>query len=189
MVFVFKSNTDADRFYRVLEKRLNKYGIEMHHEKSQKIPAGSSAAEHAHQAGTRIPVFKFLGFICYWGRSRFKKLWRLKLKSRGDRKRAKLKGLRDYLWKNLHTPNAQATVKRVIAGVRGWVNYHSVSDNQHAVSGFLKVSRRILFEWFNRRGKKRSMNWKRFSQYLIAVNYPSYFKTVSLFPTPKMVST
>lgn len=183
MVFVFKCMTDAERFYRVLDKRLNKYGIELHKEKSQLIPAGSAAAARANISGKRIPTFKFLGFVCYWGLARSKKFWRLKLKSRGDRKGAKLRGLREFLRDNLNTPDTAGVVRRVIAGVRGWAAYHSVSDNLRAVSSFIMASARILFSWFNRRGRKRTMNWKRFQKLLVAIKFPMVPKPVILYPT------
>lgn len=184
MVFVFKSMRDAERFYRVLDKRLNKYGIELHKEKSQLLPAGSAAAARARASGTRIPTFKFLGFECYWGLSKNMKRWRLKVKSRSDRLRAKLKGMRAYLRGNLNTPNAADVLRRVIAIVRGWAAYHSVSDNQRAVSRFIWISERILFNWFNRRGRKHAMNWERFKKLLAAIRYPTAPKVVPLFPTP-----
>jgi group II intron reverse transcriptase/maturase len=188
MVFVFNRMSDAVRFHRSLGKRLNKYGIEINEEKSSLIPAGKRAALRASNQGKRIPTFKFLGFVCYWGRSRSnKKLWCPKLKSRGDRKSAKLKNLRAYLWKNRNTSNTQKVLARVIAGVRGWVTYHAISDNYRAVSGFIKKSARALFKWLNRRGRKRAMKWTRFNKLLVDINYPLNPKLFSLYPTPKKV--
>jgi group II intron reverse transcriptase/maturase len=184
MAFVFKSMTDAERFYRVLDKRLNKFGIELHKEKSQLLPAGTIAASRANAEGKRIPTFKFLGFTWYWGLARKKQFWRLKLKSRSDRKRAKLNGLREYLRDNLNTPDTAGTLRRVVAGVRGWVKYHAVSDNQRAVSSFIMVSSRIVFNWFNRRGRKHAMNWERFEKVLAAIGFPKVPHLVRLYPTP-----
>ena len=187
-VFVFKSMSDAERFYRVLDKRLNKYGIELHQEKSQLLPAGNVAATRAKRKGTHLPTFKFLGFVCYWGLSRSKSFWRLKLKSRSDRKRAKLRGLREYLRGKLNTANVANVLQHVIAGVRGWVTYHAVSDNGQAVGGFIIESMKILFQWFNRRGGRRAMNWKRFNRLLVAINFPKMPKIVNLFSTPNQAS-
>jgi len=84
MVFVFWNQKDAERFYQVLPKRLEKYGLEMHQDKSSITLSGKKAAEEAHKRGERVPVYKFLGFTCYWGRRR-NGSWRLKYKSRSDR--------------------------------------------------------------------------------------------------------
>ena len=68
MVFVFQNRDDASKFYKVLPKRLEKYGLEMHQDKSSIIPSGKKAAEEAHIRGERLPAYKFLGFVCYWGK-------------------------------------------------------------------------------------------------------------------------
>jgi hypothetical protein len=60
MVFVFHDAADAEKFYRVLPKRLSKYGIEMHSEKSQLLPSGNRAAARANAKGERIPVYHLL---------------------------------------------------------------------------------------------------------------------------------
>lgn len=190
MVFVFHEAADAERFYRVLPKRLLKYGIEMHSDKSQMLPSGMWAAYWANKRGERIPVYKFLGFTCYWAQSKKRKtLWRLKLKSRSDRRTAKLKGLRQYLRENLNTPNIKLVLERLKSGVRGWVNYHAVSDNQKQVHNFIYESKRILYQWLNRRGSKRSWNWERVERLLDRIDYPTRPLTVKLYPSPKWVKT
>lgn len=185
MVFVFHDVSDAEKFYRVLPKRLLKYGIEMHDEKSQILPSGHKAAARAHARSEQIPVYKFVGFTCYWALSRKRTRWRLMVKSRGDRKRASLKGLRELLHKNRNTPNTAKLLERVKAGVRGWVNFHNVSDNQRQVSSFIQETHRILFEWFNRRGGKKPWTWTRLKRLLARINYPTIPPVVSLFPILK----
>ncbi|MCV6005438.1 group II intron reverse transcriptase/maturase, partial [Escherichia coli] len=80
------------------------------------------------QSGKRLPTFNFLGFTCYWGKTR-KGHWRLKLSSRKDRFAAKLKGPRDFLWRNLNAPNKRLVLNTIIRVIRGWINYHCISDN------------------------------------------------------------
>ncbi len=78
MVFTFENMNEAKRFYKVLPKRLTKFGLEMHEDKSSIIPAGHVPATKANEQGQRVPSFKFLGFTCYWGRSK-KGYWTLRL--------------------------------------------------------------------------------------------------------------
>jgi len=179
MVFVFQVKDDAERFYKVLPKRLEKYGLTLHEAKSSMIRSGSKAAAEAARKGERLPTYKFLGFTCYWGRSR-KKWFRLKYKSRSDRLAGKLKDLREYLRKSLNQ-KTDITVEQVKRIVRGWVNYHAISDNQGQVSAFIHWSRRALFDWINRKGGNRKMNWTKFEKLLERLNYPRSFKTVSMF--------
>ncbi|GFN46849.1 group II intron reverse transcriptase/maturase [Candidatus Regiella insecticola] len=179
MIFTFQVQREAERFYGVLPKRLNKYGLALHDDKSQLLPAGHIAALKASQSGERLPTFNFLGFTGYWGKTR-NGYWRLKFTSRKDRFAAKLKGLRDFLWKNL-TSNRGQTLKTVISVVRGWVNYHGISDNQRRVGQFIHQSRRIIFKWFNRKGGRRRMKWEKLDLILKMLGYPAKWKTRSLF--------
>ena len=109
LVFTFERREEADRFYRVLPKRLTKYGLELHTDKSRVLSAGQIAAKRAHEQGKRIPTFNFLGFTCYWGKAR-KGFWRLKFTSRKDCFVGKLKGLREFLWDNLNTKDPEAKI-------------------------------------------------------------------------------
>ncbi|EQB97926.1 RNA-directed DNA polymerase [Photorhabdus temperata subsp. temperata M1021] len=180
MVFTFQYPREAKRFYKVLPKRLNKYGLALHEDKSQLIPAGHIAAMRANQSGKRLPTFNFLGFTCYWGKAR-KGFWRLKFTSRKDRFAAKLKGLRDFLWKNLNTTDKRLVLNIVIRVVRVWINYHGISDNRRRVKQFIHQSRRIIFRWFNRKGGRRRLTWKQLELILKMLGYPSRWKTHSMF--------
>lgn len=181
MVFVFQRKDDAERFYQTLPKRLEKYGLKLHEDKSSMIRSGSLAAKEAEERGERLPVYKFLGFTCYWGKSRNGR-WRLKYKSRSDRFAGKLKGLRKYLKDSLNE-ETRTVLQRIKRVVKGWVNYHAISDNQRRVSSFIFLSRRALFSWINRKGGNRRMNWERFGKLMDEINYPQNFKTTSMFAT------
>ena len=179
MVFVFQKSEDAERFYKVLPKRLEKYGLKLHEDKSSMLKSGSREAKAAETRGERLPTYKFLGFLCYWGKSRNGR-WRLKYKSRADRFTEKLKGLREYLRKSLNQ-ETKSTIQRVKRIVVGWVNYHAISDNQRRVSSFIQMSKRALFRWINRKGGQRKMNWTTFEKLLKEMKYPQNFKTTSMF--------
>jgi RNA-directed DNA polymerase len=185
MVFTFEIQSEAFRFYKVLPKRFARYGLTMHAEKSQLMPSGMNCANKANTVGKRLPTYKFLGFTCYWGKSR-KGYYRLKYSSRKDRFADKLKGMRKYLWDNLTKPTT-ATVRTVIRVVIGWMNYHNISDNAHRVESFRSESMRIIFDWINRKGRKHSISWVRFNDYLKTVGFPKAGRTISMFSTsPKM---
>nr|WP_250910138.1 reverse transcriptase domain-containing protein [Escherichia coli] len=62
MVFTFEYQHEAKRFYSVLPKRLGRFGLELHEDKSQLLAAGHVAATRANQRGERLPPFNFL-----WG--------------------------------------------------------------------------------------------------------------------------
>ena len=181
MVFVFQYEEDAKRFYKVLPKRLDKFGLKLHADKSSVIKSGAAHAREAKTNGERLKTYKFLGFTCYWGQSRSGK-WRLKYKSRADRIAKKLVNLRQHLKRSLHE-KTHVVIQRVKRVVIGWGNYHAISDNQKQVSTFIQWSRRALFVWVNRKGGKRKINWKSFGNLLKRMNFPQYIKTTSMFRT------
>ena len=109
---------DAKRFYDTLPKRLGKFGLTLHDEKSQLIATGHTVAQKMTQQGKRIATFNFLGFTCYWGKSK-NGYWRLKFTSRKDRFAAKLKGLRGFLKENLNTDDTMGTLERAASVIKG----------------------------------------------------------------------
>lgn len=179
MVFVFQNEGDANRFYQVLPKRLEKFGLKLHVDKSSAIKSGSFHAKEAERNGERLKTYKFLGFTCYWGKSRSGK-WRLKFKSRADRLAKKLVGLRKHLKQRLHD-KTHVVIEDVKKVVVGWGNYHAISDNKKQVGMFIYWCRRALFVYVNRKGGKRKMSWDSFGKLLKRMKFPTYFKTVSMF--------
>lgn len=181
MVFVFEKHWEAQRFFEVLPKRLKKYGLEMHMDKSNLIRSGQNVARREHRAGRKLPTYKFLGFTIYWGKARSGKWWRMKVTSRRDRFTTKLKGLKEFLRKQLNTSDTMGTLKLVASVIKGWLNYHGVSDNERRVSQFIHLCRQIIRKWINRRGRKRPMNWETFNKLMEKVNIPKTWVTTSLF--------
>lgn len=179
MIFAFEYKCDAEKFYRVLPKRFMKYGLALNANKSQIIRSGCNIAAAAHRKGERLPTYHFLGFTCYWGKAR-SGFWRLKYKSRRDRFTAKLRGLRDYLWSNRNA-DTRAVVKQVIRVVKGWINYHAISDNNRRVKAFTLVGKRIMFKWLQYRGGRRHMNWEQYTRMLEFSEYPERWKLYSMF--------
>ncbi|BAG41153.1 reverse transcriptase [Orientia tsutsugamushi str. Ikeda] len=118
MVFVFEREADAKKFYDVLPKRLNKYGLNINEAKSQMIKSGRDHAANLAKQGKKIASYNFLGFTCYWSKSRFGTTWRLKYTSRRDRFTEKLKGLRKYLRGQLNTQDKTQTLSQVIRVIR-----------------------------------------------------------------------
>ncbi|HLB43008.1 MAG TPA: reverse transcriptase domain-containing protein [Gammaproteobacteria bacterium] len=179
MVFIFQYANDAKRFYKVLSKRLEKFGLKLHDSKSSVIKSGSIHTKDAEQNGARLQTYKFLGFTCYWGKSRSGK-WRLKFKSRSDRLAKKLVNMRQHLKQNLHV-KTHVVIEQIKRVVIGWGNYHAISDNQRQVSAFIHWTKHALFAFVNRKGGKRKMNWDSFGKLLKRLNFPEYFKTTSMF--------
>lgn len=158
MVFIFQHYTEAKRFFEVLPKRLEKYGLKMQLEKSHLIRSGQNIANTENRKGKKLPTYNFLGFTIYWGKARNGKWWRPKMISRRDRFTAKLNGLKLFLKKQRAADDTIRVLKQVVKVVVGWINYHAVSDNERRVKQFINATRTIIRKWINRRGRKRPMS-------------------------------
>lgn len=181
MVFAFQDYNDARRFFDVLPKRLGKYGLEMHEDKSRLIRSGQNVARQEHWNGRRLPTYDFLGFTVYWAKARNGKWWRMKYKSRRDRFSSKLKGLKEFLKTQITAKDTISVIERVAAAVRGWSNYHTISDNEKRAKKFIRICRRYIRNWINRRGRRRPMSWEKFNRLMDIVNFPERPKTISMF--------
>lgn len=184
-VFFFRTMRDGERFFKVLPKRLAKFGLTMHEMKSRLLPSGATVAKRLAQAGERIPTFAFLGFTCYWDLSRKGTFWRLKFKSRSDRMRNVLKRIKAHLTKSRNTSNVQKLMRDVYAVMRGWFNYHAISDNQRRLRGFYHAIRRLIYHWCRRRGSGRTGAWERAERIMAATGLPPVPRLKKLFPTQR----
>jgi RNA-directed DNA polymerase len=185
-VFVFQYMCDAERFLKVLPKRLEKYGLQLHEGKTQILPAGFRRMELMRKKGERLPVFTFLGFTFYWRKTR-KGNMALSVKTRKDRFREKLQEIKLLLKRKLNHPNHRQVLDQVSMIVRGWLAYFAVSDNHGSCWKFITEVTRLIFHWFNRRGSTGCMNWQKLRQVLTACNFPNEWKTIRLYnlPTPR----
>ncbi|MDP6676584.1 MAG: group II intron reverse transcriptase/maturase [Pirellulales bacterium] len=180
MVFILEREDQAQRLFEVLPKRLARYGLKLHEGKSAVIKAGRVHAARAAARKEKMSTFNFLGFTVYWGKSRSGKMWRMKYRTRRDRFSATLKRLREFLWRYRNTSSMPWLLSRVWAVVRGWVNYHGISDNHQRVKSFILCVKRLLFKWMNRRGGRKRMTWDRYVRGLKRMDFPERYKTVSM---------
>jgi hypothetical protein len=128
----------------------------------------------------KLKTFNFLGFTCYWGKAKSGR-YRLKYTSRKDRFSAKLKGMRIFLRSNLNAKSTNTVLLAVIMGVRGWVNYHGISDNKHSIHQFLEGSKYLIYKWLNRRGGKKHITWSVLLRTLKVLGFPKRWVTKSMF--------
>lgn len=77
--------------------------------------------------------------------------------------------------------NRRQTQNTVIRVVRGWINYHGISDNKTRVGQFIYQSRRIIYRWFNCKGCRHPMTWEKLDLILKMLGYPSRWRTLSIF--------
>jgi len=99
-VLVFEHEDDARRVLGVLAKRLGKYGLRLHPEKTRMVEF-CRPSKTTRGGSQRERSFAMLGFTHYWGRSR-KGRWVVKRKTAKDRFSRALRGIGQWCRKHRH---------------------------------------------------------------------------------------
>ena len=173
MVFILGKEKDGKIFDALLRERLRKIGIELNENKSSLQVAGLFGIEKLVQTGKRPPTFKFLGFVLHWRRRRGNGRYRLGYKPRADRMRAKLKGLKEYLRQHRNVRNHLTVLRTVKRVVQGWSRYFAITDCGPVVHKFITEARRLIHRWFNNRGGRKFISWKKIAPILKRLDFPS----------------
>jgi RNA-directed DNA polymerase len=159
----FQHERDARRFLDEMRERLGKFALSLHPEKTRQIEFGRFAAERRKRRGLGKPeTFNFLGFTFICGKTRAGK-FQIKRKTRADRMRAKLRMIKEEMWRRMHQP-IPVQGKWLRSVVRGYFNYHAVPTNARALHVFRHHITDLWRRTLRRRGQKDRMTWERMTQ-------------------------
>jgi len=161
-VMGFQSQVDAERFLRELHERMERFGLQLHPEKTRLIEFGRYASERREKRGADKPeTFNFLGFTHCCGKTR-KETFTIKRKSIAKRIRAKLQEIKLQLKFRMHS-KASEVGSWLRSVVRGWLNYHAVPGNINCLDEFCTQVERLWLRVLRRRSQKgRAWSWSRF---------------------------
>jgi len=175
-VCVAQYKCDAKRIERALHNRFNKYGLELHPKKSQRISFGRFEKGNAAKENRKANTFEFLGFTHYCDTTR---KGRFKIGRKTSRKKfnAKCKAMNQWLKQVRNQTKTKVWWKTLEAKLRGHYQYYGISENFQSIVAFYVNAVRLVHKWLNRRSQKGRMNWDRFNEYL--EHYP--------LPKPKIV--
>src|SRR2546430_2440176 len=130
MVLGFQYRADAERFLQEWRGRLQKFGLELHPDKTRLIEFGRFAATNRKERGKGKPeTFNFLGFTHICGQTRKNGKFLVMRKTIRKRLLAKLKQVREVLRGLMHQPLAEVG-KWLRSVVQGYFNYHAVPGNK-----------------------------------------------------------
>jgi RNA-directed DNA polymerase len=157
----FQDRGDAERFLRELRKRLDRFGLQLHPDKTRLIEFGRYAAERREKRGEGRPeTFNFLGFTHFCGTTR-QGTFTIKRKSIAKRMRAKLQEVKKQLKDRMHD-KVVAVGCWLRSVVRGWFNYHAVPGNSKCLDAFRSQVQRLWLRILRRRSQKgRAWTWER----------------------------
>ncbi len=174
-VIVFAMEGDARRVEEVLAKRLSRFGLRLHPEKTRLVRFRPTGGQGKPPGSEGPGTFTFLGFTHYWGKSR-KGRWMVQRKTDANRLTRALNRVRQWCRHWRHSPVSWQQHKLSL-GLRGHYAYYGIMGNYRALSSYYYWVTQEWRKWLNRRSQKAKMTWERYSRLL--VNYP--------LPRPRIV--
>ena len=158
-VMIFAEESDARRVMEVLPKRVGRYGLTLHPEKTRIVRFGRPKLS-SQRGATKPGTFDFLGLTHHWVRSQ-NGFWVIKQKTASSRFHRACKRVHDWCKEHRHMPVAKQHIA-LVQKLRGHYGYYGIPGNSRAISRFLYRVQAIWRFWLNRRSQRRHMPWKRF---------------------------
>lgn len=172
-VIGFERRDDAERVMDVLPKRMQKYKLALHPEKTRLLtfePPGDDDGG---------PTFDFLGFTLHWQRTQRGK-WRMAFKTKRARIGRAIKSAAEWCRRHRHLPvkDQHATLSRKL---RGHFNYFAVNGNSRALALVAFGVRQVWAKWLQRRGQRAEMSWEEIAALMRRFPLPAPHITVQIW--------
>jgi RNA-directed DNA polymerase len=158
----FEREDEARRVLAVLDKRLRRFGLTLHPDKTRLLPFGCPPA--GQHSGKGLATFDFVGFTFYWARSR-RGRWGMWCKTRRASLRRAKQAIYDWCRRHRHQP-VQAQHAALCQRLRGHCNYFGVSGNFLSLLRLVEVTKRAWYKWLCRRSQRKRLTWERFTELL-----------------------
>jgi RNA-directed DNA polymerase len=168
-VIAFELKEDADRVMDVLGKRMGRFGLTLHPDKTRLLPFRRPPM--AKKSGKGPATFDFLGFTLYWRRAR-KGQWILACKTRSARLRRSMQTIDEWCRRHRHQP-VKAQHAALTRRITGHFNYFGVNGNSASLSVLVLQVKRAWFKWLRRRSQKAHLTWERFGGILKRLPLPT----------------
>src|SRR2546429_2630662 len=158
----FEREDDAWQVRAVLEKRLGRFGLTLHPDKTRLLPFWRPSTPQ--QSGQGPASFDFLGFTFYWRRTRTGH-WRMGCKTRRASLRRAKQAIYDWCRRHRHQP-VEAQHAALGRRLRGHFNYFGVSGNFRSLLRLVEATKRAWYKWLCRRSQRKRLTWERFTEFL-----------------------
>jgi len=159
-VIGFRNKEDAEKTLAVLGKRMARYGLALHPEKTRLIPFRRPRGRQDKTPGT----FDFLGFTILWEKTR-KGSWRVAMKTRKASLRRTIKSISDWCRRHRHLPRKEqhAALSRKL---QGHYQYFGVNSNMGSLRKVHHETKKAWLKWLKRRSQRSKIDWERLDGYL-----------------------
>ena len=159
----FQYRQDAEGFFGDLADRFREFNLALHSGKTRIIEFGRFAAEKRRRRDQGKPgTFDFLGFTHICSKTATGKFIVLR-QTISKRMLAKLKVVKDELYKRLHWPIPKVgNWLRVV--VLGHCRYYGLPGNSRKLGSFVYHLTRLWFRVLRRRSQRHKINWDRMNR-------------------------
>jgi group II intron reverse transcriptase/maturase len=155
IIFCLQYKEDVKRFYKALQERICKFGLELSEEKTKIVNVSDDGDDD---------TFDFLGFTHYMGKCK-DGIKRLKRKTSNKRHHRSIKRCKTWLKYNRTLP-VKELMRKLNRKLTGTYNYYAVSDNSKSINSLYHEVQKLVYKWLNRRSQKKSFNWDKFELFL-----------------------
>ena len=167
-VFGFERQDDAERVQAVLGKRMERFGLTLHPEKTRLLDFRRPSRSRGE--GRSPTTFDFLGFCWYYRRAR-KGSWTVTCKTRRARLVRAIQRVNGWCRRNRHLPVREQHAQ-LVRRVQGHINYFGVNGNIICLRRFVYQVERSWHKWLNRRSQRARLDWERFQDLLKSLPLP-----------------
>jgi group II intron reverse transcriptase/maturase len=158
----FEQEDDARRVMAMLGKRLGRFGLALHPDKTRLLPFRRPPA--GQKGGKGPATFDFLGFTLYWARTR-KGRWGMHCKTRSASLRRIIQSVYDWCRRHRHS-SVKAQHAALTRRIQGHFNYFGVSGNFRSLLLVIEQAKRSWYKWLCRRSQRKRLTWERFADLL-----------------------
>ena len=169
-VILFKDRNDAQRVEKVIWKRFEKYGLNLHPEKTQLIDFTRPVS-----TPEKMKSFDFLGFTHFWGKSR-KGYTVVKRKTAKKKLKRAIVAINRWCKDNRHE-EIKEQWETLCRKLNGHYGFFGITPNGFSIAKYYDQVKRCWRKWLNRRNRNNEMSWETFNKLL--KRYP--------LPTPRIV--
>jgi RNA-directed DNA polymerase len=162
-VMTFETHHDAKRVLEVLGKRLARYGLTLHPDKTRFIDFRPRRRGGTH-ADCQEPPFDFLGFTHSWVKS-LKGNDVVRQTTAKNRFARALLAVKDWCRTNRHRPMLEQHA-RLSAKLEGHYAYYGITGNIRRLSQYRQQVMKTWRRWLERRTRAKRLTWARFNAFL-----------------------
>ena len=163
-VCCFENEFEAREFYRLLEERLEKFGLQLAKDKSKVIMFGRYAEADVKKENKSKPeTFDFLGFTHYCSRSKDGKRFRVKRLTSKKKRALSCKKIKEWITLNRHE-RPMWLFKKLNQKLIGYYNYYGITDNGRAIQKMRRYVQLTLFKALRRRSNRHRLTWESYER-------------------------